>query len=128
MEAAMAPAAVTAPATGLTAGPSTTTVEGRHLGRLSTDAGALERYCEKVLGALDGRTLSGMKVAIDCANGAAHATAPRILTAAGASVVAVLADQPDGTNINAACGSTDPSRLAEAVTRGRGRRGPGVRR
>ena len=51
---------------------------------------------------------------VDCANGAASALAPGVLRAVGASVT-VLHDAPDGTNINAACGSTDPSELASVV-------------
>ena len=54
---------------------------------------------------------------VDCANGAAVVTAPDILGAAGADVVDVLGGAPDGTNINAGCGSTDPSSLAAAVVR-----------
>ncbi len=88
---------------------------GTGLGRLLSDPGALEWYCERVASALEGRSLGGIKVVVDCANGAASATAERILAAAGAAVVEVLGAEPDGTNINAGCGSTDPSRLASAV-------------
>ncbi|MDQ1392888.1 MAG: phosphoglucosamine mutase, partial [Acidimicrobiaceae bacterium] len=54
-------------------------------------------------------------VAIDCANGAASVTAPDLLAMAGADVVAVLANHPDGTNINDRCGSTYPAGLQAAV-------------
>ncbi len=90
-------------------------LDGPALGRVRADGAAVERYCGKVIGALGGRSLSGLRVAVDCANGAASATAPAILGGAGADVVALLSDRPDGTNINAACGSTDPSRLAATV-------------
>ncbi len=90
---------------------------GPDLGRLVSDPGAVDRYCTKVLGALEGRVLPGIRVAVDCANGAASVTAARVLSSAGATVVEVLSDAPDGTNINAACGSTDPSALADAVRR-----------
>ena len=85
------------------------------IGSVGADPDALGWYCQRVVGNLDGRTLEGMKVALDCANGAATATAERILAAAGADVVEVLAAQPDGFNINAGSGSTDPSGLAGAV-------------
>ena len=89
---------------------------GDRLGRLIADPAAREWYGERVISALDGRTLGGTPVVIDCANGAASTTALRILTAAGADVVEVLAAEPDGTNINAGSGSTDPSYLSQAVT------------
>ena len=54
-------------------------------------------------------------MALDCANGAAFQSAPAVFEAAGAELVAVLAIEPDGTNINDKCGSTDPRQLAEAV-------------
>ncbi len=63
---------------------------------------------------LDGRRLDGLRVVIDTANGAACATAPLVLQALGAEVT-VLHAQPDGTNINAGCGSTYPGDLQQAV-------------
>jgi len=53
-------------------------------------------------------------VVVDCANGAATSAAPRVLRALGATVE-VLHDEPDGTNINAGCGSTHPEDLRRAV-------------
>ena len=85
------------------------------VGAISTDPGALERYESFILGGLSGRSLRGLRVALDCANGAAWQSAPDIFSAAGAQVVAVLGVDPDGTNINDHCGSTDPRALAEAV-------------
>jgi phosphoglucosamine mutase len=58
--------------------------------------------------------LDGLKVVIDCANGAAYQVAPDALWELGAEVVA-LGTQPDGTNINDACGSTHPDVLRETV-------------
>jgi phosphoglucosamine mutase len=92
---------------------------GAALGRLEADPDARSWYCAQVLAALEGRRLDGTRVVVDCANGAGVATAMDILTAAGAEVVEVLCASPDGTNINAGCGSTDPSGLAEAVVRWR---------
>jgi phosphoglucosamine mutase len=94
-------------------------VEGEAMGRLTVDAAARGWYCDHVVGMLDGRRLDGMRVVVDCANGAASVTAPAILEAAGADLVEVLSAEPDGTNINAGCGSTDPSALAAAVVANR---------
>ena len=63
-----------------------------------------------MLDCLDGRRLGGLRVALDCANGAAFVSAPQVFAAAGANVVSVLAAEPDGANINDGCGSTDPRR------------------
>ena len=59
-------------------------------------------------------TLTGMRVALDCANGATFRVAPKVFRASGADV-RVYFDSPDGTNINAGCGSTDPRALQGAV-------------
>jgi len=85
------------------------------VGRIDTDADALERYEHHVLSALQGRGLGGLRVALDCANGAAFASAPAVFERAGAELVAVLGAEPNGTNINENCGSTDPGQLARAV-------------
>jgi phosphoglucosamine mutase len=58
--------------------------------------------------------LDGARVALDCANGATYRVAPSVFAAAGAEVI-VIADQPDGLNINAECGSTYPERLQRIV-------------
>jgi phosphoglucosamine mutase len=64
---------------------------------------------------LDGAaSLSGVRLVVDCANGAASAIAPEVYRDAGATVTVIHAD-PDGTNINDHCGSTHPERLQEAV-------------
>ncbi|MEM1346311.1 MAG: phosphoglucosamine mutase [Pseudomonadota bacterium] len=60
-----------------------------------------------------GRTLSGLRIVVDCANGAAYRTAPDVLWELGAEVIR-LASEPDGENINLACGSTDP-KAAQAM-------------
>lgn len=56
-------------------------------------------------------TLDGLRVAIDCANGAAYKVAPTVLEELGAEVVAT-GNAPDGVNINAGCGATHPEHLA----------------
>jgi len=61
-------------------------------------------------------TLEGMKIVVDCANGAAYHIAPMILRELGADVVAIGVS-PDGFNINENCGSTAPAQLCETVVR-----------
>jgi phosphoglucosamine mutase len=63
-----------------------------------------------------GRPLKGLRIAVDCAHGAASAYAGPLLDRLGAAAV-VLHASPDGRNINAACGALHPERLAEAVRR-----------
>jgi phosphoglucosamine mutase len=61
-----------------------------------------------------GSDLSGLRIAVDCANGAFSAIAPGVFERLGAEVTA-LANAPDGTNINAGCGATDLAMLRSAV-------------
>ncbi len=58
--------------------------------------------------------LSGLKVVLDCANGSASRVAPRLLKQMGVQIISTH-NQPDGTNINANCGSTHPESLMERV-------------
>ena len=74
----------------------------------------LDAYIAHLLGALDGRTLAGLHIVVDCANGAASELAPRAFREAGARVD-VMHAEPDGRNINAGCGSTYPESLQAAV-------------
>jgi phosphoglucosamine mutase len=74
----------------------------------------LDAYVAHLLGALDGRTLAGLHIVLDCANGSASELAPRAFREAGARVD-VLHAEPDGRNINAGCGSTYPEELQAAV-------------
>ena len=61
-----------------------------------------------------GCTLSGMRIVLDCANGAAYKVAPEILWELGAEVIPI-GISPDGTNINRDCGSTSPDAMCRAV-------------
>ena len=75
------------------------------------------RYQERVKGTLpSGLRLDGIKVVVDCANGAAYKTAPEVLWELGADVVTV-GTEPNGLNINDNCGSTKPAAAVEAVRR-----------
>ena len=60
------------------------------------------------------RTLDGLRIAVDCANGSAYRVAPEVLYELGAAVTA-LAVEPDGENINRDCGTLHPERLAQTV-------------
>ncbi|HEX2044325.1 MAG TPA: phosphoglucosamine mutase [Gaiellaceae bacterium] len=75
--------------------------------------GLPERYVELVCERF-GADLSGLRVALDCANGAMFEVAPAAFERLGASVVAV-GNEPDGTNINRGCGATDLSLLTRVV-------------
>lgn len=77
------------------------------------DARGLVRAYEDSLVALAPR-LDGVRVVLDCANGATYRVAPAVFAHAGASVIA-LSDQPDGLNINDGCGSTYPQTLQRTV-------------
>ena len=76
----------------------------------------VERYVDDLVGRLC-LDLSGVRLAVDCANGATHVAGPRGLRACGAQVD-VLCAAPDGVNINAGCGSTHMDGLSEAVRAG----------
>lgn len=65
-----------------------------------------------------GVKLAGMKIVMDCANGAASALAPRLFRSLGADVTA-LHDQPDGKNINSGCGSLHPDVMQKKVVEAR---------
>ena len=84
------------------------------MGRISADPTAVLLYQAHLVATLEGRRLDGLRIVVDCANGAASAIAPRVLADLGARVTA-LHDAPDGANINHQCGSTDPGELARAV-------------
>lgn len=73
------------------------------------------RYAERVKSTIpQGRTLKGLKVVIDCANGAAYRVAPEVLWELGAEVIEV-GTKPNGYNINDKCGSTSPQTAAETI-------------
>ncbi len=94
--------------------PASSVRTGGSVGRLETDATALDEYVAHLVGSLEGRRLDHLRVMVDCANGAAFQAAPRALVELGAEVE-VIGDQPDGTNINDDCGSTFPMALQRAV-------------
>jgi len=85
------------------------------LGRAARLDDAIGRYVEFIKNTFpNGLRLDGMKIVVDCANGAAYKVAPTVLWELGAEVIP-LAVQPDGKNINARCGATHPELMGEAV-------------
>ena len=88
---------------------------GRGVGRSIDDVTARERYLAHLLSSVTTQ-LDGLKIVVDCANGASSFVAPETLRAAGAQVVAIF-NSPDGWNINDDCGSTHLHQLRTAVLR-----------
>ena len=87
----------------------------RHIGRAKRLDDVEGRYIEAVKASVArGLDLSGLKIVVDCANGAAYKVAPTVLWELGAEVVRVGVS-PDGFNINGGCGSTHPAVLQEQV-------------
>jgi phosphoglucosamine mutase len=89
----------------------------RTIGHVRDLRGAHEDYLRELETRFAELRLDGRDIAIDCANGATYRVAPEIFRRLGANVT-VLADAPDGRNINAGCGSTHIERLGEIVREG----------
>jgi phosphoglucosamine mutase len=85
-------------------------------GRIDNVDVAMDSYLRHIVERF-GSDLSGLKVAVDCANGAYSALAPKAFQRVGA-VTTPVANQPDGTNINKGCGATDLSLLQRVVREG----------
>lgn len=93
------------------------TEESSKLGKAHRVTDAVGRYIEFCKGTLPtGSNLEGLKIVVDCANGATYHTAPNVFRELGADVVE-MAVEPDGFNINEDCGSTKPALLQDAVVR-----------
>ncbi len=86
---------------------------GAGVGRVSPYTAAVDDYVDHLIMSID-HPLVGIKVVLDCAEGAASEAGPRALVGAGADVSAIHA-MPDGTNINDDCGSTHLEPLQKAV-------------
>jgi phosphoglucosamine mutase len=86
---------------------------GHRSGRVHELPADAPSYLDHVVGTADAR-LDGMRVVVDCANGAATTLAPEALRRLGADVTTIHAE-PDGSNINVGCGATVPEVVAEAV-------------
>lgn len=91
------------------------TVDSAQLGKAHRVDDAAGRYIEFCKSSVPmGFSLRGMRVVVDCANGAAYTTAPHVFEELGAEVTAIGVE-PDGLNINRGCGSTDLQQLKQAV-------------
>ena len=86
---------------------------GSSNGALREADGAFD-YIAWLTGRFSGLRLEGLRLLVDCANGAAHVTAPAVLAALGARVTPLF-DRPDGRNINEGCGSTHLGALVARV-------------
>ena len=89
-------------------------IKGDLIGKAHRVDDAKERYIEFVKASVESMSMKGLRVILDCANGAAYNTAPHILSELGAEVV-VLNDRPDGLNINLDCGALHPEKMMEVV-------------
>lgn len=90
---------------------------GGDIGRVMPHSGTVREYASYLVKTLDhpaAKPLAGLRVVLDCANGAGSAVGPRALSEAGATVIAINAE-PDGLNINDGCGSTHLGPLQAAV-------------
>ena len=88
--------------------------EGDVIGKAKRIDDARGRYIEYAKATIRSMPLDGLKVVLDCANGAAYSTAPVIFDELGAEVI-VLNDEPDGKNINDGCGALHPEVIADKV-------------
>ncbi len=89
-------------------------VKGDLIGKAHRIDDAKGRYIEFVKASVKSMSLKGIKIVLDCANGAAYNTAPHIFSELGAEVI-VLNDKPDGFNINLDCGAMHPEKMMEVV-------------
>jgi phosphoglucosamine mutase len=90
---------------------------GGPIGRIRALHGTEEDYLRELHTRFAGLDLSGVDVLLDCANGATYQAGPEIFRRLGAEVT-VIADSPDGRNINEGCGSTHVDELARQVVAG----------
>ncbi len=84
------------------------------VGRCDVIMDALDFYGEFLVSTVPKLSLAGLRIVLDCSNGAAFQAAPDVFSRLGAEII-VLSDKPDGTNINAGCGSQHPGALLKAV-------------
>ncbi|STX30093.1 phosphoglucomutase [Legionella beliardensis] len=92
-------------------------VSSGNLGKAKRISDAPGRYIEFCKSSISSLTrLTGIKLVVDCANGATYHIAPNVFNELGAEVIAIF-DEPDGFNINKQCGSTSPENLRQHVLR-----------
>ena len=88
-----------------------------HIGTITEDFEAVNKYIDHIVATVGGADLSGMKVLVDCANGSASATAAKMFEKLHADVDIINAE-PNGININDNCGSTHIKELGRQVKEG----------
>lgn len=98
----------------LDSGIDASAVDGTSVGKAYRVDDAAGRYIEYTKNSVKNMSLKGLKVVLDCANGAAYRVAPPIFRELGAEVI-VLNNKPDGLNINRECGSLHPEVISSAV-------------
>ena len=86
---------------------------GEEVGTIVEEPNALDEYIAFLKSTVD-VDLKGLKIAVDCANGAAYMAGPKVLEALGAELI-VIGNEPNGCNINKDCGSTHMEYLQEVV-------------
>ena len=91
-------------------------INGTQIGKAFRIDDAKGRYIEFAKASIKSLSLKGLKIVLDCANGAAYHIAPEIFSELGAEVV-TLNNQPDGLNINLECGATHPEVIQKAVVK-----------
>lgn len=92
-----------------------TTVSSQQIGKVSRITDAAGRYIEYCKGTIPGSAvLRGLRIVVDCANGATYHVAANVFSELGATVKAISVS-PNGMNINEGCGSTSPERLVAEV-------------
>lgn len=89
-------------------------VPGERIGKAFRIDDARGRYIEFAKSSIKNESLAGLKVVVDCANGAAYSIAPLVLRELGAEVIE-LGVRPDGYNINLNCGALHPEEMAKVV-------------
>ncbi len=92
---------------------------GGNIGRMRLDREPVKLYLDRIAATVGGvqvRPLAGLRIAMDCANGAAYELAPSLFSELGADLI-LLNNTPNGVNINHECGSTKPGAMALAVKR-----------
>jgi phosphoglucosamine mutase len=89
-------------------------VSGHEIGRLIDSSNLVTDYVDELIASMAGDRLDGLRIVLDCANGAASMIAPPLFARLGADVKCIGVT-PDGDNINAGCGSTHTNSLVETV-------------
>jgi phosphoglucosamine mutase len=89
-------------------------IVGNKIGKAHRIDEAKGRYIEFAKSTIKNFSLEGLKIILDCANGAAYSVAPKVFSELGAEII-ILNDKPDGLNINNCCGAMHPEITAEIV-------------